>query len=244
MSTAERIAAFRGMSDDGRRLVDSGAAVRRLVAGRTIITKGQAVSGAYFVLDGRLRVYTLLPGGREATLYFLGPGETCVLALNSLFNDLRYPAWVATETATTVAVLPGSVYGALFATEQTVRDLTVRTLSTLVFRLMDELDHVHASTVEQRLAGFLLVRASGSGEIHHTQQEIAGHIGTTREMVARLVGRMVRRGWIATGRGRIAVLRPAALAALAQDEPPGDHPRPASATRSPKPRCKPAPCPA
>ena len=30
----------------------------------------------------------------EATLYVINPHETCVLALNCIFNDLLYPAWV------------------------------------------------------------------------------------------------------------------------------------------------------
>lgn len=216
MDRLDRIAALRDLSKDGRRLLDRGLATHCFPAGKTIIEKGQAVSGAYVVVEGRLRVYTLLPGGKEVTIYQLEPGETCVLALNSLFNNLLYPAWVEAEQATTVAVIPGGVYRALFETERTIQDLTVRTLSTLVFRLMDELDHVHSCTTEQRLASFLLVRATDARVVRHTQQEIAGHIGTTREVVARLTSRMARRGWITTGRGRIAVLQPSALAALAQ----------------------------
>ncbi|MGE5517525.1 MAG: Crp/Fnr family transcriptional regulator [Bacteroidota bacterium] len=225
MIDVSRLEVFRPLSDSGRHLLESGTAKHRFAAGRTIIEKGQDVSGAYFVLDGRLRVYSLLPGGKEATIYLIEPGETCVLALNSLFNDLLYPAWVETDLATTVAVIPGRVYRTLFETERCIQDLTVRTLSTLVFRLMAELDEVHSCTLEQRLAGFLLVRASGKGVVRLTQQDIAGHMGTTREVVARVIGRMAARGWIASGRGAVTILsRPdlAALARGADGDPPGD----------------------
>jgi len=207
---------FRAMAPGNIRLLESGTQRHSFSSGRTIIEKGQDVSGAYFVLDGRLRVFSLLPGGKEATLYVIDPGETCVLALNSLFNNLLYPAWVATERPSTVAVIPGRVYRALFAAEPAIQDLTVRTLSTLVFRLMTELDTVHACTLEQRLAGFLLVRASGQGIVRQTQQEIADNMGTSREMVARLTSRMAARGWIATGRGAIALLDRHALAETAR----------------------------
>lgn len=209
---------FRTVSPDSQRLLERGVQRHSFSAGRTIIEKGQDVSGAYFVLGGRLRVYSLLPGGKEATLYLIEPGETCVLALNSLFNDLLYPAWVATDLASTVAVIPGRVYRTLFATEPAIQDLTVRTLSTLVFRLMAELDTVHACTLEQRLAGLLLVRASGRGVVRLTQQEIASHMGTTREVVARLTSRMAARGWIATGRGQISLMDRHALAETARGE--------------------------
>ena len=210
------IAAFGELSPVGRQQLERGAQIHRFDQGKTIIEKGQDVSGAYFVLEGCLRVFTLLPGGKEATLYPIQPGETCVLAMNSLFNDLLYPAWVQTELPTTVAVVPGPIYRSLFERERAIRDLTVRTLSTLVFRLMAELDTVHSTTLEQRLAGFLLVRASGKGVVRQTQQEIAAHMGTTREVVARLTSRLAARGLIATGRGAITLLKPSALAVLGQ----------------------------
>lgn len=210
------VAAFRGMAQQSRQRLAQGAVTSRFPGGKTIIEKGQGVSGAYFVLEGCLRVFTLLPGGKEATLYQIRPGETCVLALNSLFNDLLYPAWVQTESPTTVAMVPGRLYRSLFQSEPAIQDLTVRTLSTLVFRLMAELDQVHSCTVEQRLADFLLVRASGKGMVRHTQQEIAGHIGTTREVVGRLASRLAARGLIATGRGKVTVLQASVLATIAQ----------------------------
>lgn len=221
MKDITRIAAFRDLSPQGRQRLEGGTLTYRFPPGKTIIEKGQDVSGAYFVLDGGLRVFTLLPGGKEATLYPIRPGETCVLAMNSLFNDLLYPAWVQTEQPTTVTVVPGRLYRALFETEPAIQDLTVRTLSTLVFRLMAELDHVHACTVEQRLGNFLLVRASGKGEVRMTQQAIADHIGTTREVVARLTSRLAARGLIATGRGRITLLQRSALAHLVPQEESG-----------------------
>jgi CRP/FNR family transcriptional regulator len=82
-----------------------------------ILHRGHPVSGAYIVLEGRLRVFSVAPNGAEATLYFVDPGEACVLALNCLFNDLLYPAWVQAETAASVAVIPGQVYRKLFESE-------------------------------------------------------------------------------------------------------------------------------
>jgi len=48
-------------------------------------------------------------------------------------------------------------------------------MSTLVFRLMDELDQTQTCALEPRPVNFLLVRASGKGVVRHTQQQIAGY---------------------------------------------------------------------
>lgn len=179
-----------------------------------VIHKGQTVSGAFLVMEGQLRVYTYSPDGGEATLYLLRPGETCVLTLNCLFNDLRYPAWVEAVAKSRVALIPGDLYRQLFAEEANVRDATIEALSTLVFRLMDELEAVHHCNLEQRLARFLLNNASTDGVVPMTQQMLANHLGTTREVIARLMQGLNARDMITTGRGKVTLKNDAALAAL------------------------------
>jgi len=118
MSEIRRLSIFHTLSDESRRLLDGGAITMRVPERRIFIKKGEHVSGAYFVLNGRLRVFTSLANGKEATLYFVKPGETCVLALNSLFNGLLYPAWVEADAPTAAAIIPGRIFRALFETER------------------------------------------------------------------------------------------------------------------------------
>lgn len=214
METLERFEPFASLSPAGRQRLRGGLSQHRVASASAVLHKGQRISGAYFVIAGRLRVFSLAPNGTEATLYFIDPGETCVFALNSLFNDLLYPAWVQAVEDTEVALIPGPLYRSLFAEEPGVRDLTVRSLSTLVFRLMDELETVHAYKLNQRLANLLLVHGSAAGELAMTQQQMAQHLGTTREVIARLMQDFVAAGYVATGRGRTAVRDAAGLAGL------------------------------
>lgn len=196
---------FSLLGEGGRALLAQGQTQRFTRAAESIVHKGQPVSGAYVLLEGRLRVFTVSPNGLEATLYTLAPGETCVLALNCVFNDLLYPAWVQAEKPSTVCVIPGAVYRRLFELEGAVRDFTVRNLSTLAYRLMIELEQVHGCTHKQRLAHFILHQASSDGVLRLTQQQVAGHIGTTREVVARLMQELVAAQLVRTGRGEIRI---------------------------------------
>jgi CRP/FNR family transcriptional regulator len=207
---------YQNLSPQGQQLLNSKTLYTNCKASDTIIFQGQKASGAYVVLQGRLRVYSISSKGNEATLYTIEPGETCVLALNCLFNDLVYPAWVDAEMDTQVAIIPGAAYRNLFTTEPAVQDLTVKTLSTLVFRLMDELRDVHGLSQRQRLAVFLLTRSTSSGELKMTQQQIADHLGTRREVVARHILELLGAGLVATGRGKIQVLDTDRLREIAQ----------------------------
>ncbi len=183
--------------------------------GALVVERGQRVSGAYFVLEGALRVHTLTPGGKEAMLYRITPGETCILALNSLFNGVDYPAWVRAEVDTVVGVVPGPAYRAVFERERAVQDLTVHALSRGLFRLMAELEEVHGCRLDQRLARHLLSDADSEGVLCRTQQDLAARLGTTREVVARIMADFAARKLVRTGRGVIRLIDRARLEAMA-----------------------------
>ena len=200
------------LSHEGERLLHDNIHHVSFTKPAAVIHKGQRVSGAYLVTSGQLRVFTYTPQGTEATLYFIRAGETCVLALNCLFNDLRYPAWVESDVNTHVAVIPGPVYRTLFEHESVVQDMTVKALSTLVFRLMGELEQIHACTLDQRLANFLLTNATAEGKVLMTQQELAGHLGTTREVIARLMQGFTTQGFVTTRRGAVTIIDAKGLA--------------------------------
>ncbi|HPF36771.1 MAG TPA: Crp/Fnr family transcriptional regulator [Candidatus Krumholzibacteria bacterium] len=197
----------------GRELFQARASRVKLRRGAPVLHRGAATSGAYIVLSGRLRVYALGPSGAEATLYTIEPGETCVFALNCLFQDLRYPAWVTAERASTVAVVPGPLFRHLFGTEEAVRDLTVQALSTAVFQLMSELERVHFQRLDHRLINLILLRAQADGVLRMTQQQVADHLGVSRESVARHLRPLVRDGLLSTRRGGLEIVDSATLAA-------------------------------
>ena len=203
---------FQNLSETSRAFLASGLRYAHYAKTTPVLQKGQKVSGAYVVVTGQLRVFTLSPDGNEATLYLIRPGETCVLALNCIFNDLLYPAWVEASPATKVAVIPGTLFRVLFESEPAVRNMTVQAFSTIVFRLMTELEEIHSYKLEQRLANFLLLHASTDGKVRMTQQAIASHLGTTREVLARVLSQLVAAGHVQTGRNQISVKAPEKLA--------------------------------
>jgi CRP/FNR family transcriptional regulator len=215
MGELKALDVFRDLSPCGQQMLECGMQLHHFDGLRTIINKGNSVSGAYVVVHGRLRVYSISPGGNEATLYFINPGEVCILALNCIFNNLQYPAWVQTEADTCVGVIPSLTYRTLFQNEPSIQNLTVHALSVLVFRLMDELEDIHSLNLNERLAKFILRRTEGGSQLRMTQSELAAHLGTTREVIAKLLRKMVAEKSVKTLRGIIVVERPDVLARLA-----------------------------
>ena len=182
------------LTPDGRARLNAAAQMHHLDKGALPIAKGEAITGAYIVARGRLRVSAMSADGREATLYTIAPGETCVLAINSLFKALPYPANVVADVATDVAFVPGEVWRSLFASEPAIQNLTLEALSVAVMRLMDQLENIHARPLRERLVHLLNARASNDGVVRLTQAEIATELGTAREVVARHLAALRRSG--------------------------------------------------
>lgn len=194
------------LSPESRALLETSA--KRVVCdgGTALVARGDLVTGAYLVERGALRVYYVSAEGREGTLYWVEPGQSCILALNCMFSRLAYPAWVESEGATEVTIVPGDVYRRLFSAEPAVQSFTFDVLSGRLFELMALIEETASQGLEARVAAFLLRRAKGGADIAVTQDQIARHLATSREVVSRVLRGLVARRLIATTPGRITIV--------------------------------------
>ena len=213
-SNSERLRSYLNMSTATALQIDQCSTYVTLPQGALAIHKGDPIAGAYIVVTGRLRVFFYSARGTEATLYCINPGETCVFAINALFKNLRYPAWVEADIDTELVIINGITYQALFRKEPSIQDLTVNALSTAVYRLMHEMEQLQEWTLKQRLVNFLINVASSEGVVTRTQQQIANHLGTTREVIARLLGELSANALLSTGRGKIRLINTRELSQL------------------------------
>jgi len=184
---------------------------------RTLLRRGEEAGGAYLVLRGELRVYYLTPRGREATLYRVEPGGTCVLALGATLEGAPYPAWVDSgPRGATFVRIPSARFQGLVDAERGFRSFVLRAMSGRLFELMASLEELGSVEVERRVARYLTRRAEGPGRsLAITQASLAADLGTAREVISRTLRALAGRGLVTTSRGRVRVTDPVALERLA-----------------------------
>ncbi len=194
------------ISLDSRRAIEKNSKSYFFKNKSNIIFKGDKVGGAYLVESGCLRVYNIDAKGKEITLYTVLPGESCLLALNCVFSDLRYPAWVDVDSPLTkVLMIPSGIYRQLYVKENAIRDFTFNILSARIFDLMSTLEETTSCELDYRLASFLIRRSDNSGIVYISHQDIASHLGTAREVVSRLLKQFEKNGLLKTARGCITL---------------------------------------
>lgn len=187
--------------------------------GEDILHPGDAVNGVYLVKSGTIRVYYIDPEGREGTLYWIEAGESCILALNSLFSEMPYPAWAAADVdGVEILTLSGSVFRELFAKDPAVQGFLFEQLSGRVYSLLFTLEQTMRLPQEERLILLLLARADEEGVICLSQDRLARDLGTLREVVSRLLRNLASQNLISLAPKRITLLSRDRLEALVRSE--------------------------
>ena len=216
MTDADELAAampfMRELSAETRARLREQVRVMSVPARAGLLQPGDSVSGAYFVETGSIRVHYLDAEGHEGTLYRIEPGESCVLALNCLFSAMRYPAWAeAGEEGARFAMLEGAAAQELIGEDPAFMKAVFEQVSTRLYDLLTTLEQAIRLPLEARLACLLLGLADSGGTIGLSQERLAGHLGTSREVVSRLLRAFSRDGLIEGGYGKLRLLNRTAL---------------------------------
>ncbi len=188
-------------------------AIRKsLVHKQVLVRPGNECAYLPLVLKGTLRVYKTSESGKELTLYRIEQGESCILTATCILSGGSFPAVAEAEGATDVMLLPSRLLVSLVEDHAEWRKFVFGLYSQrleIVLALVEEVAFHH---VDRRIAAYLIKTASGrQNVVNRTHAEIASELGTSREVVTRILKDFESSGLVTTLRGRIRVLRPADL---------------------------------
>jgi len=188
------------------------ATFMQVPAGAMIFDENQPCMGFPLLLSGSARVVKASPSGRELHLYYVQPGEACILTSSCLLGKAHYQARGLVQQDLELVVLPPMTFRALFSSSEAFRE---HVFSRFSERLSDLLELVAAVTfqkLDQRLARALAAKPS---PIRTTHQALADELGSLREIVSRLLKSFADQGWVRLGREQIDVIDAPALQRMA-----------------------------
>lgn len=183
--------------------------VRKFPIKTILIHEGDVSDSFFVILDGGVRVYRTDEAGRTVTLGFLGRGQ-CFgeLALAGGQRD----ASVETMEETRCAIVPGTHLRALTLTTPAVAIFLVDVLIARVRDLSSTVKSLALENVYQRIARLLTESADFvEGEwvvrARLTHREIAECIGSSREMVSRVLKELTSGGYVRVEDASITILK-------------------------------------
>lgn len=178
-----------------------------LPAGQFICLEGSQCTQLALVLSGNARVYKLGESGREITLYRVEAGESCILTASCILSQVAFPAFAVAETDIEAVTIPSSLIRQWVNQYQAWRDYAFRLLSERLANIIAVVEEIAFRRVDERLAEYLLRLVSPSHSlIEKTHQDIATDLGTSREVISRILKEFEREGVVALTRGQIQIL--------------------------------------
>jgi CRP/FNR family cyclic AMP-dependent transcriptional regulator len=174
-----------------------------------LITEGDVGSSLYIVVEGRLRAYASSPEGRDVILSEHGPGE--YVGELSLDGGTRSASVKTVEPTTCCVVQAAQLPGFLAAHPEFALHLTQK-LTRMVRRLTEQVKSLALQDVYGRMVRLLMEMSEEVGDERIvreklTQQDIADRVGSSREMVNRVMKELTTGGYVAVRDGRHVIRR-------------------------------------
>lgn len=185
----------------------------RIPVGRDVFIEGDRVDAIALLISGMVRVYKMGETGREITLYRFGDGESCILTANAILSRKSFPAIATVEREAEAVMVPAESFRDWINRYDAWREFVFELLSERLSTVMAVVDEVAFHRMDTRVAALVLQRSSLPGPIHVTHQEIAAELGSSREVISRILEDFAARGLIRTERGAIEILDLEALRA-------------------------------
>lgn len=187
------------------------ATFTRIPAGRDVFIEGDRVDGIALLISGVVRVYKIGETGREITLYRFGLGESCILTVNAILNQKNFPAIASVEKEAEAVMIPAQIFREWVRRYDLWRDFVFELLSQRLSSVIMIVDEIAFRRMDVRIASLLLNRSQIQNPIHMTHQEIASELGSSREVISRLLEDFSEQGIIRSGRGKVEILDTNAL---------------------------------
>jgi CRP/FNR family transcriptional regulator len=198
---------FRGLDEDVLEIVAQEVDVRRYAAGELIFLEGEPGAGLHLVAQGSCKVYRLSMSGREQVLAILGPGDSCNEV--PVVDGGPNPASLVAVEDSTLWIVSEEALARLRQQYPILNEIIIKSLAMRCRQLVQRVYDLSFLPVTGRLAAFLLQQADERDELSRrrwTQDEIAAHLGTVREMVSRAFRELQEAELIAIERHRVEIL--------------------------------------
>ena len=191
-----RVPLFADLSETEIKFLAARAVPRRYAPGELVFAEGDACPGLFVIESGAVRLFKSSPGGREQVLAIEKSGNS--IAELPVFDGGNYPASATAMDEAQLLFVSKQDFHSLCLVHPKVALKVLRVVGNRLRRLVNIIEELSFTTIRSRLISLLLrlAREQAPGATANVQialpasnQELAAHIGTVRELVSRNISR-------------------------------------------------------
>ena len=189
--------------------IEAISSIASFTSGTVILRQGEYVKVIPLLISGLVKVFKEESiNGNEVLLYYIKPGESCVMSVTTLMQNGMSQVKAIIEEDAEVLVIPADKV-LLIAKKYPKWNEFVYELFNLKFEeLLNVIEILTFSNKDMRLLEYLKKegRLKNNNTIKTTHQEIAYDLGSSREVISRLLKKLENDGKIKLGQGSIELL--------------------------------------
>ncbi len=210
METLANISLFAGLNDQTLVAIEQMSATRSYPKNSIIINEGDISNSLYLLISGRVKVFLSDEDGREFVVANLSPGD--YFGEWGLLDDERRSASVMTTEKCTFKLLHQKDFDHLRSEHPEINSVLMSHLVKRVRELTDNVKTLALKDVYGRIRKLLSDLSNQSADQiiaeKLTQQEIANRVGSSREMVARILKDLTSGGYVQIEKKQIQIKKP------------------------------------
>ncbi|MDR3025053.1 Crp/Fnr family transcriptional regulator [Chryseobacterium sp.] len=169
----------------------------KIEARQEIIREGDRVKYVLFLIKGAIKVYSL-NDGRELVYYYIGDEENCLMTFSSIFNDNISKVYATTEEHSEVLLVPLAVMNRWLVAFPAINTIFFHEYEKRFSAVMDMINEAMFHHLDIRVINYIkrkvILAENQPVKIKH--REIAGSLGTSREVVSRVLKKIENEGKI------------------------------------------------
>ena len=175
-----------------------------LSANQFICLEGDVCNHLPQVISGSVRVYKIGESGREITLYHLERGDSCIMTASSIISQKLFPAIAVTSTDVEAFTIPANSLRKWVRQNPIWQEYIFGLLSQRLANVIEIIEEVAFRRMDCRIASYLLKNSHISTEtVQITHEAIAQELGSSREVVSRILKNFEKQGLLSLSRGMI-----------------------------------------
>ena len=181
---------------------------KTLPADTILLQENTYIRSIPIVLSGSIRVMRQDEEGREILLYYIRPGESCIMSFLAGIHEDTSKVRAVVEEEAEVLFVPVAKASEWIRQFPEWTDFIFKLYHQRFEELLSVVNAIAFQQLDQRIMELLKkkVQIYQSSQITITHQQLAEELGTTREVISRLLKQMEKKAMIRLSRNKITVL--------------------------------------
>ncbi|HRH02522.1 MAG TPA: Crp/Fnr family transcriptional regulator [Bacteroidia bacterium] len=182
--------------------------VKKFKEEEIVLQENAFIKAIPIVLTGSIRVMRTDEDGRELLLYYIKPGESCIMSfLGGIHSDTSKVKAIA-EESTELLFIPIEMVASLSKEFPEWLDYIFRLYHKRFEELLEVVNDIAFKKMDERLINFIRKKCelAKSHTLHVTHEQIAAELGTARVVISRLLKHMEDEKLVQLGRNKITLL--------------------------------------